>query len=171
MKEERELQISPAGEECRRAAKKAMDLLMQQDRTEKNIRDRLYRAGFSENASEYAIRYVTHFGYVNDLRYAQNYISFHQTERSRKELRCKLMERGVPPEIIAEAFQEYEEEAEYEALRRQLTKRLKGQRLSDMDIPAKNKIMAYLISKGYSLAAVRAVIQEWADREMEAPLS
>lgn len=166
MDEKAEIRQLPADEECKRAAKKAMDLLLQQDRTAKNIRDRLYRAGFSEKASDYAIQYVSHFDYVNDLRYAQNYISFHQTGRSRKELRYKLMERGVPQEIVAEAFLEYEEEAEYEALRRQLGKRLKGQRLSDMDVPAKNKITAYFARKGYPLSVVRAVLEEWTESEL-----
>ena len=36
-------------EEVRKAKEKAMRLLLQQDRTEKELRDRLYRAGFSES--------------------------------------------------------------------------------------------------------------------------
>lgn len=71
-------------EECRKAAAKAMSLLLQQDRTKKNLMDRLYRGGFSERASEYALQYVMHFGYVDDLRYAQNYISCHKGHRTRR---------------------------------------------------------------------------------------
>lgn len=160
-REEESSALQTEDEECKRAAKKAMDLLLQQDRTEKNLRDRLYRAGFSEKASEYAVRYVVHFGYVDDLRYAQNYISLQKGKRSKKELRYKLMERGVPPELAAEAFLDYEEETECEALRLQLAKRLGGQRLSDMDIPARDKVAAYLVRKGYPLPAVRSVMREW----------
>lgn len=167
MGEARESSEVPVDEECKKAARKAMDLLLQQDRTEKNLRDRLYRSGFSEKASEYAIQYVVHFGYVDDLRYAQNYISFHKGNHSKKEMRYKLMDRGVPPELVAEAFLEYEEEAEYGALRSLLAKRLKGQRLSDMDYPARDKMVAYFARKGYSLSSVRAVMREWMEGEEE----
>ena len=43
-------------DEVRKAKEKAMRLLLQQDRTEKELRDRLYRAGFSETASEAAMQ-------------------------------------------------------------------------------------------------------------------
>ncbi|MFR2953958.1 MAG: hypothetical protein ACLTJ7_03590 [Clostridium sp.] len=51
-------------DEVRKAKEKAMRLLLQQDRTEKELRDRLYRAGFSETASEAAMQYVSGFGYL-----------------------------------------------------------------------------------------------------------
>ena len=79
-------------EEVRKAKEKAMRLLLQQDRTEKELRDRLYRAGFSETASEAAMQYVSGFGYLDDRRYAENYISFHKGRRSRKEISFKLKE-------------------------------------------------------------------------------
>lgn len=147
-------------QECRMAAKKAMDLLLRQDRTKKNLLDRLYRAGYSERASEYAIQYVASFGYVDDLRYAQNYIACHKDSRSRKELRYKLMERGVSSETVEEAFLEYEEEDEYEALRKMLKKRLKGKQISGMDHTARDKTAAYLVRKGFALPAVYAVMAE-----------
>lgn len=153
-------------EEYRKAAEKAMNLLLQQDRTKKNLLDRLYRAGFSEKASEYALQYVMQFGYVDDFRYAKNYISYHKGERSRKELRYKLMERGVPKETIEEAFSGYEEEDEYEALRKMLRKRLKGKCLSEMDFPAREKVAAYLARKGYALSAVHSVMREWMEGEV-----
>ncbi len=167
MREERESSGRSVDEECKRAAKKAMDLLLRQDRTEKNLRERLSRSGFSEKASEYAIRYVVHFGYVDDLRYAQNYIFLHKGKRSKKELRYRLLDKGVPPELVTEAFLEYKEEEEYEAFQSQLAKRLKGQRLSDMDVPARDKIVAYFARKGYSFPLIRSVMREWMEGERE----
>lgn len=158
-KEKDLLKPKPSDEE-KKAAEKAMNLLLQQDRTKKELQDRLYRAGFSEKAAIYAMNYVMSFGYIDDLRYASNYISFHSGNRSRKELRYKLLNKGVPPEVIAEAFLEYEDETEQEALRYMLRKRLKGRRLSDMDYQEKNKIVAYLGRKGFSLPAIRSVIKE-----------
>lgn len=153
-------ELTPEQDECRKAAEKAMNLLLQQDRTKKELQDRLYRAGFSEQASAYAMEYVTGFGYIDDLRYARNYISFHKGNRSKKELRYKLMNRGVEPEVLAVALEEYESEDEQNALSCLLIKRLKGKQLSDLEYAEQNKITAYLARKGFALPAIRRVMQE-----------
>ena len=156
---------TPEQEECRKAAEKAMNLLLAQDRTRKELLDRLHRAGFSEHASEYAMNYVTGFGYIDDLRYAANYISCQGKKRSRKELRYKLMSKGVGSNVIAEAFEDYEPEDEREALRSALGKRLKGRDLSAADEKERNKIIAYLAGKGYPLPAIKQVMREREETE------
>lgn len=155
-----EKERTPEQDECRKAAEKAMNLLLQQDRTKKELQDRLYRAGFSEQASAYAMEYVTGFGYIDDLRYATNYISFHKGNRSRKELRYKLINKGVEPEVLAVALEEYELEDEQNALSHLLVKRLKGKQLADLEYAEKNKITAYLARKGFALPAIRRAMQE-----------
>jgi regulatory protein len=142
-----------------------MNLLLRQDRTRKELSDRLSRAGFSEEAIGYALEYVESFGYVNDKRYAQNYVAFHKGELSARELRYKLTGKGVPPEILSEVFTEYEPEDEEDALCRKLEKRLRGKRLSDMDAAEKNKVVSYLTRKGYRLTAVKRMMQEWEHQE------
>lgn len=158
-------QLSPEQDECRKAAEKAMNLLLQQDRTRKELQDRLYRAGFSESASAYAMGYVSSFGYIDDLRYAENYISFHKGNRSRKELRYKLQNKGVEADVLAVAFEAYEAEDEQIALTHLIRKRLKGKSLSDMDYSEKNKVTAYLARKGFSLPTIRLVMEEWESKE------
>lgn len=155
-----ELSELPADDERKRAVGKAMALLVGQDRTVKKLQDCLYRAGFSEKASEFAVRYMSGLGYVDDLRYAINYISFHKGNRSRKELRYKLMDKGISHELLAEAFQGYVPEDEYQALRHQMHKRLKGNHLSEMDCRGKDRIMAYLARKGYAISSIHAAMRE-----------
>lgn len=160
-----EEQLSPEQEECRKAAEKAMNLLLHQDRTRKELQDRLYRAGFSERAAEYAMDYVTGFGYIDDLRYAANYILYHKGNRSRKELRYKLLNKGIDPSVLAVAFEEYGAEDEREALVHLMEKRLKGKRLSEMEYADRSKVTAYLARKGFPLPAIRSVMKEWENNE------
>ncbi|MCH5265218.1 MAG: regulatory protein RecX [Lachnospiraceae bacterium] len=167
-KKEESSAFSQASEEEKKAASKAMNLLLQQDRTEQELRERLYRAGFSEKAAGFAMDYVMSFGYIDDLRYARTYLSCHKDSRSRKELRYKLINKGISPEILEEAFlQEYGESDEQAALFHMLQKRLRGARLSDMDYDTKNKVTAYLARKGYALPAIRSVMREWEQKESE----
>lgn len=147
-------------QEYKKATEKAMNLLLQKDRTKKELEDRLFRAGFSEQATQYAMRYVMEFGYINDSRYAADYIDLHKRNRSRLELQIKLMKKGVDSEVIAQAFESYEAEDEEEAIRTMLQKRLRGKRLSDMEYADRNKVTAYLARKGYALPVVKRIMRE-----------
>ncbi len=170
--QERMLQEIPLPEqkECKKAAERAMKLLLQQDRTRKELQDRLYRAGFSERAAEYALAYVSRYGYIDDFRYASRYISFQKDKRSRKELRYKLLDKGVDSEVIAAAFEQYGPEDEYGAIRRLLQKRLKGAKLIETDMETKNKIIAFFARKGYALSSVKRVMKEWGETESNGSL-
>lgn len=145
--------------ECKKAAKKAMDLLLRQDRTKKELQERLYRSGFSEEVSCYAIEYVEGFGYINDRRYAENYIAFHKGSRSRKELRYKLAGKGIPDDILVETLMEYTAEDEEQALSEQIKKRLKGRRPEVLEQSERNKIVRYLAQKGFGLSAIKRQIE------------
>lgn len=160
-----EEQLSPEQKECKRAAEKAMNLLLHQDRTRRELQDRLYRAGFSERATEYAMDYVAGFGYIDDQRYAANYILYHKGNRSRKELRYKLLNKGIDASVLAMALEGYEAEDEREALFHLMEKRLKGKRLSEMEYADRNKVTAYLARKGFDLPAILSVMKEWEKNE------
>ena len=73
-------------EQQREARKKALRLLEHMDRTEKGLTDRLLRAGFSEELAEDAVSYVKDYGYINDRRYALNYIMYRIHDKSRQKI-------------------------------------------------------------------------------------
>ncbi len=152
-------------EECKKATEKAMNLLLIQDRTKKELQDRLVRAGFSEKATVYAMDYVTRYGYINDRRYAETYISFHRQERSKTELRYKLIKKGISNDILAVAFEDYDSEDEREALTRALERRLKGRQLSELIPKERDKITAYLGRKGFPPSMIYRAIKEHRDQE------
>lgn len=146
--------------EDKRAVGYAMKILLQQDRTEKQLRERLERSGFSEAAIQCAVNYVAGFGYIDDLRYAVNYLSYRKDRHSRKELRYKLQNKGVPPEILQEAMETYPAEEELEPAAYLLQKRLGGRSLSQMEYGDRNKVASYLARKGFSMSVIRRVMCE-----------
>ena len=82
-------------EEKKRARKKAMRLLERMDRTEKGLKEKLTQAGFSGEAAEDAVSYVKEYGYINDQRYAENYIFSRIREKSRQRIFQELYQKGV----------------------------------------------------------------------------
>ena len=88
------------------AGKRVLRLLEFSDRTEKELTDRLLTEGFTEEETKDAVAYAASFGYVDDLRYACNYIRNRMKEKSRRMLFMDLMRKGVDLETIEAAWSE-----------------------------------------------------------------
>lgn len=149
-----------SGEEGKKAAEKAMSLLLVRDRTKKELTDRLYRAGFSESASSEAMEYVEQFGYINDRRYAENYVMFQKGKKSRREMVYQLTERGIADEIVSDVLREDVYEGEDEAVRALAVKKLKGRNVSELTYEERQKIMTYLGRKGYDFHTIKKVFSQ-----------
>ena len=78
----------------RRAKLRCMNLLQSKDYTRKQL--------------DGAIAYVESYGYVDDLRYARDYIEYHIDSRSRNRIEQDLLRKGIDSTLIAEAFAELE---------------------------------------------------------------
>ena len=71
--------------------------------------DRLLRAGFSEELAEDAVSYVKDYGYINDRRYALNYIMYRIHDKSRQKIFQELSGKGIDRQTIQDAWEEAEE--------------------------------------------------------------
>ena len=49
---------------------------------------------------------VESYGYLDDLRYARDYIEYHIDSRSRNRIEQDLLRKGIDSTLIAEAFAE-----------------------------------------------------------------
>lgn len=146
----------------RRARMRAMHLLEDMDRTEAGLREKLRQGEYPVDVIEKAITYVRSFGYLNDARYAENFILSRSTSKSRRELRALLTNKGVSAEDIDRAFAVcYPDDAEQEAVRKILKKKH-----IDPDTAGKeelHKIYGYLARKGFRYETIRQVIQNDAE--------
>lgn len=131
----------------KRATKRAMHLLEQQERTEKQLRDKLQQNGYPIRCIEQAMEYVKSYHYVDDYRYAATYIRYHQEKESRQKLTQKLMMRGISREIIAQALEEEFVADECMQIRELLRKR--GFDLETADEAMRRKTAQFLMRKGF----------------------
>ena len=69
-----------------RARKYAMNLLLKKDRTEKELTEKLRRAGYPAQAAQNAVDYVKSFGYIDDERYAAHFLEMGSGKESLKSL-------------------------------------------------------------------------------------
>lgn len=136
-----------------RARRRALHLLEQMDRTEYQLRRKLTESGYPEESVEQAVIYVKSYHYIDDLRYAESYIRYHQQQKSRLQLKMSLIRRGISPEKTEKALEEAYEGTEEELIRRFLVK--KNYDAKRMDQKEKYKIYQFLMRKGFSGSVVR----------------
>lgn len=148
-------------EEQKKARRKAMLLLEHMDRTEKGLSDRLRQAGFSKEAAADAISYVKSYGYIDDARYAENYISYRMDSKSRQKLLQELAAKGVDRETAMEAWEraaELQQPDERAVLRKSVEKKYaEGTELDEKEM---RRLYGYLARRGFSFDDIRSVLEE-----------
>ncbi|MBQ9562696.1 MAG: regulatory protein RecX [Lachnospiraceae bacterium] len=151
-------------QECvlRHAVEKAMSLLKVMDRTENEMWDRLHREGFPDDACAYALAYVMSYGYVDDASYADRYVYSHMDRESVRTLRQKLLQKGIDSELIEQAIEENAPDEE-QLLRRLIEKKTHGE--IPRDPKEKQKLIRFLLSRGFSYASVGKALDESAWEE------
>lgn len=144
----------------KRAKKRAMHLLEDMDRTESGLREKLRQGLYPKEIIEKAIDYVRSFGYLNDARYAENFILSRRNSKSRKEIHALLLGKGISDEEISIAFENcYGNQEEQEAVRRILEKkRVDPKTADDREM---QKIYGYLARKGFRYETIRQVTQNY----------
>lgn len=129
--------------------KKAMALLLHNDRTKWELCDRLKKAGFEEDVIEDAVAYVEGYHYIDDLRYAVRFAEIYCESRSIQRIRQDLKKRHVPEEYIETALDEIGRD-DSKALEREIGKLLKGREVTEgISYEEKQKIAAKLYRKGF----------------------
>ena len=131
-----------------RARKRTMYLLEKMDRSEAQLREKLRQSRYPEDIIENAIVYVKGFHYVDDLRYACNYVRCHGQAKSRRLLSLELMQKGVPRELIEQALEEeYEDGDESAKIARWLER--KHYNAQEADQKQRQRIYQFLLRKGF----------------------
>lgn len=145
-------------DEIKKAKLKALHILTRMDKTEADLRAGLKKAGFSDEAVDAALDYVKSFGYIDDLKYAEKYISYNKDRKSRQKMKYELLNKGVSKEFIEEALESCEDFDEREVLRKTVYKKWKGE--DKPDEKALNRLFASLVRQGFSSHDIWQVLHE-----------
>lgn len=151
-----------SSDEIKKARLRAMKLLERRDYTEAALRRKLINDGYLRETIDDAIEYVKSYGYIDDLRYALNYVRSSSAARSRRDIRVRLLDKGIEPGIIDEALdaEGAGEEEEDELIRRLILK--KCSKPSLLDYTGRQKLYAYMYGKGFDTHRVERILNELA---------
>ena len=146
----------------KRAKSRALWYLSRRDHSEKELKDKLIKGGFSPEASIKAVERMCEMGLVDDRTFAKRF--FEQmvayNHSSTKEAVYKLKQKGISIDII----KELEEESEFDEsenikllIERKYANRLK----TEKDV---EKVFAALVRKGFSFSDVRRALKQYSEK-------
>ena len=139
-----------------RAKLRCMHILQGYDRTEKQLRDRLREDGYPQSVTDEAIEYVKSYHYLDDRRYACQYVHGRQQKKSRGQIRAELTARGVSGDDIEYALLEEYENSDEEAIRYWMEK--KHFIPEQADEQQRMKMMQFLCRKGFPYGEVKKLL-------------
>ena len=149
-------------EEAKRAASKALQLLLARQRTEKELQQKLIEKAFSPEAVEAAMAYARSYGYLDDLHYAEVYLHSMQEKKSRSLIRRELLQKGVSTEQIDEVFATQEGNEEETAYRLLCKKAGDPHPLEEKEVA---RLAAYLGRRGFSSSVIWSQIRRYRNDE------
>ena len=135
----------------KRAKLRAMNLLQKRDYTERKLRDKLREGMYTDEVIDETIDYLKSYKYIDDERFAGDYIRYQMNLRSKNRIKQDLIQKGISSDVIERLMGEaYSEEADNPEL--SLCVSLLKKKHYDPDritFEEKQKLMAYLYRKGF----------------------
>ncbi len=141
----------------KRAKKKAMDLLIRSDKTEKELRDKLKRECFPDFTIDETLSFLHSYHYINEDSQLERYIRYHGKGKSRMYLKQELKKKGFDGEKIGyylDKFHNEEEELAYV-----IKKKVSG--VLEMTPKQREKLSMQLYRKGFSPAEIRRQLNKF----------
>ena len=143
----------------KRAKLRAMHLLQKMDRTKWELERKLQDGGYPQIVVQRALDYIESFHYIDDKRYAVMYIQNQKKKKGKARIKMELMRKGIPAELIAEAFLETEDETDTKETIRSLIEK-KCSHPKEMDEKEKRRLYGFLLRRGFSSSDILSAFRE-----------
>ena len=137
-------------------------------RSEKEVRDYLNRLSYqrkakdkeeiSQLAVDFLVERLKQKGMLNDIQFAQNWVSARVKKKGRVAIKIELIKKGVNREVINESLGQIREEDEIKLAQQTLEKKLKNwTNLPQMEF--RKKAYAFLMRRGFDYEIVKSVVE------------
>ena len=135
-----------------RCIKRAMNLLQKKSFAEGELVRKLSDGGYPEEVVDKAMEYVKSFGYIDDVRYASDYIRYHSSQgRGKNRIRMDLKAKGISDDSFEKAWDENCELGLIPGAEEEIAKLLEKKHFNpDMERADKDKIAAFIMRRGFS---------------------
>ncbi|MDM8534917.1 RecX family transcriptional regulator [Clostridiaceae bacterium HSG29] len=149
-------------DEYNKCFNKALNYISYQDRTIKEVKDKLYSNEYLDSTINNVIKELLKLHYIDDFEYAKRYIGYKIKETGKYKIKNKLIEKGIDENIIEELLMDYSEDEEYESAYKIANK--KNSQYGDIDYKKRySRLSGFLNRKGYSYQTIYRVMSDILD--------
>lgn len=128
-------------------------LLSARDYTTKEVENKLKKADYSDEVIEEVIQYGLEKHYLDDMRYAEDYIRLKKSTKSIRQLKYQLSRKGIPDFIL----NQIEESDDKEELQNKIYKYREKKTGTEYEKDAKT--YQYFVRKGYNSSIVKELLR------------
>ena len=128
-------------------------LLAVRDYTTKEIENKLKKEDYPDEVVEEVIQYGLERHYLDDMRYAEDYIRFRQGSKSIRQLKYQLSQKGIANYILDQIEVEDSREELLEQVIRYRNKK------AGTDYEKDAKTYQYFVRKGYNSSLVKDILR------------
>ncbi len=126
------------------AMNKAISYIARYQKTEKEIKEYLFKKGFGDEISQDVIKKLKEYNFIDDDLYAQNYIKYKTKSVGKRKLAYELRKKGIKENLIDNNIDIYSQDSDSVLLVAE-----KYLRKKPRDIKTKQKAYRYLLSRGF----------------------
>ena len=142
------------------ALRRAADLLKDRDYTERELRRKLEESGSPEICVDSVLEWAKEHRYIDDRRYAENYVSWHSAGKSRRRILSELLLKGIGQELAERLLSEMPPDEESQIL---LLLRKKHYDPESRDPAERRRIASFLSRRGYSWSEIESAMKKCAE--------
>lgn len=138
----------------------ALRLIEFRDRTEKEIRDKLFDKGYDENQIDDEIEFLKNYGYINDSRYAERFTldAINLKKWGKIRIRTELLRKGIDRETVDNVIEDSFSEIEDDRVFSQMQVRFKNSDFSN--IKERTRIFNFFMRRGFSSEEIKGAMNK-----------
>ena len=130
-------------------------------KTEKEIRDKLLNKEFDEETVEKTINFLKEYTFIDDLKFTKMHVKDRIRTQGRNKIKYALIQKGVNKYLVDEVLEELDRNDEEErALLICEKKYLSICKREEDDFKIKNKLIRYMLGRGYEYEVARNVVSK-----------
>lgn len=128
-------------------------------KTKKDVYDYLIRKGFTDEETSEVCDYIEEVGLVDDDLYVKFFVedSFRIKNKGARKIVYELKQRGIDDDKINEAIEEAND-MQYDALKEAYERKLEATKSETDQYKRKNKIIRFLISRGFDYSDIKDIV-------------
>lgn len=135
-----------------------MQSLARGEKTKKELISKLKDKGITDyKVIEKILSKISSYGYINDDKFAQNYVSIEKNRKGVNKIRFELEQKGVDNKTINKYLEQVDNQEEVA-----LALAEKYMRNKDCTYKNKTKLYSHLASKGFSFDVITSIMHKFA---------